>query len=166
MPVVFGAPNPGGPPHAVAVVEPPVEELIVLNYRMALTCFATIDVITTFLNNISTFASGDGEHAYQRLLFGLFGLVFLIGPICGIIGARRLNRSLVSVYLAFCIVKTCFEVASAIVTLFLWFILLALLQLWITKIVATFWRALGAIPPERRMQLANEKEATARMVYW
>merc|ERR1719282_1523703 len=79
--------------------------------------------------------------------FGLLGLIFMIGPICGIIGARSLKRQLVTVYLCFCIAKVLFDFFAAFfTTVFFWYIIFVLIQLWVIKIVLTFWRALGNIP--------------------
>lgn len=38
-------------------------------------------------------------------------------------------------------------------------------QVWIIKIVVSFWTALGQIPEQRRSELLDLKEAV-QMVYW
>eukprot|EP00440_Ansanella_granifera_P058384 gb/GFBE01063282.1/.p1 GENE.gb/GFBE01063282.1/~~gb/GFBE01063282.1/.p1 ORF type:complete len:207 (+),score=34.96 gb/GFBE01063282.1/:1-621(+) len=157
-PVLMGAGGRAAMPPVAVVAELPVEEVVVLNYRMGLMCFATMDLLSTVLNAVSAFTA--------NRTWGLLVLVFLIGPLSGLVGASRLNRPLVSVYLAFCVLKAGFQIAFAVYTLFLWPVFLALIQFWITKIVATFWHALGAIPPERRAQLADEKDVPVHMVYW
>lgn len=165
VPVVVGtAAHAGLPPVAVAgVVHLPVEELVVLNYATALTCFAALDFGMTLLNVLSVFLLGPHHHPRY---WSLFGLLFLIGPICGLAGSRMLNRSLIFVYLVFCVLKTSWIVYQAVASLFLWPILLALVQIWVTKIVCTFWIALGAVTPQRRAQILQEKAAPAHMVYW
>merc|ERR1719414_1161876 len=61
--------------------------------------------------------------------FGLLGLVFIIGPICGIVGARQLKRVLVTVYLGFCMSKLVFDIMAAIfMPLYFWYIIFALIQ--------------------------------------
>merc|ERR1712032_712073 len=159
--------------------------MILFRYRFTLKCFSVIDAVSSVFNAISpilklsnddgsrnqhrfgTVTGDDGVMADDR--FALLGLVFLIGPVCGYIGASRFNRSLVTIYLAFCVGKTAFEIAIAIFTLFLWYILIALVQIWVTKIVFTFWRALGAITKERCLQLADPAyvpDVPTRIAYW
>jgi len=154
------------PPHGAAVIISPLPpaEMIVLNYRLAVSCFAFIDVITTVMN-VVTLIRGQ--------IWGLFGLILLIGPICGFIGARYMKRNLVAVYAGFCILKVAFEIALAIsVSLvastwaFLWMLLIALIQFWIMKIVLTFWQALHRVTPERLKQLLDDPDPPAEMVYW
>jgi len=167
-PVTMGAPSPGEP-GVIVVLGPelPRAEMIALSYRLALACFATIDLVTSILNAASSPASGGRW-------FGLWGMIFIVGPVCGLCGARTFNRPLIAIYLCVCMLKACFQTASAIVFLFqgwffifLWFALVAFVQLWICKIVFEFWRALGAITPERRRELAEGKiDAPVRMVYW
>lgn len=169
-PVAVGNPVLAGghSPHLVAIQpDLPPAEVVVLNYRLALVCFATIDIVTSVLNIFSR------DHG---ILMGLYGLIFLLGPICGLLGARMLNRNLIAVYVAICIFKAAFQVALAVLVLlaglviaFIWLALIALVQVWIAKIVFELWRALGAIHPDRRRQLAEGKvysNAPIRMVYW
>jgi len=164
VPVVVGTTAHAGlPPVAVAgVVHVPVEELVVLNYAMALTCFAALDFGMTLINVLSVFLLRPHHLQYWSLL----GLLFLVGPICGLAGSRKLNRSLTFVYLVFCVLKASWMIYEAVATLFLWPVLLALVQIWITKIVCTFCIALGAVTPQRRAQILQEKAAPAHMVYW
>lgn len=175
-PVAYGVPVRAGglpPPYAypysagIGIVGTE-EEVIVLSYRRALICFATIDAFSTLLNGISsvlTVTRYHSRHGENRWYIPLIGLIFLIGPLCGIIGAKSLKRGFVGVYLFFCVVKTAFEVALVIVTPYLWFLILALIQMWITKVVFTFWRALGGVPRHQRPALLEKKDM-AHMVYW
>lgn len=161
-PVLLGV-TPGALPHAVAIVPTlPPQEVVVLSYRSAVFCFAIIDMFTTMLNLLSLLSSEDGSW-----FTGALGLVFLFGPLAGLIGSNRLNRPAVTVYFAFCMLKLGYQVFMAVRFGFLWFFLLALIQMWITKIVGTFCFALGAIPPERRPQLLEvDAKDGVRMVYW
>eukprot|EP00445_Apocalathium_hangoei_P093085 CAMPEP_0204247418 /NCGR_PEP_ID=MMETSP0361-20130328/98639_1 /ASSEMBLY_ACC=CAM_ASM_000343 /TAXON_ID=268821 /ORGANISM="Scrippsiella Hangoei, Strain SHTV-5" /LENGTH=187 /DNA_ID=CAMNT_0051220653 /DNA_START=32 /DNA_END=592 /DNA_ORIENTATION=+ len=164
-PVVVGVPMSNMPHHGVVMVteQLPLEERLVLNYQLAVSCFACLDFMTTWFNLFSLIA-GD--------VLGFFGLILLIGPICGMIGAKRLSRNIVAVYLFFCMAKLAWQVFLAIFLgfryfwWFLWFLLVAVVQFWITKIVATFWLALGKLDSGRRKQLANYSEPPAQMVYW
>lgn len=189
-PTVIGIGQPGSgyyAPHAVAVVpDIPPEEAIVLNYRLSLLCFTMIDAVSTMLNALSFIRTPSDDEddddrvsmfghrgiikdEQTRVIIGLCGLLFLFGPICGFFGANRFNRPLVTVYLFFCIAKTFFEVALAILTPWLWFILIALIQVWVTKIVSTFWTALGRIPPDKIKALRDPNyinTVRARVVYW
>jgi len=147
----------------VAVVEVPPpsgadiseNEFIVLNYRFTVRCLALIDIIFTLLNLIG------GQNGY-------YGLFLIIGPLCGYMGAGSLQQTPVVVYVAFCFLKLFYEIYLALAVSFI-FILFALIQLWITKIVYTFFIALRGISPERRELLRNPQfieAARVRMVYW
>lgn len=148
--VMMGEPEPYAFPGGV------VEELIVLNYRMALMRFAWIDVIVTVMAVLV-----ENKAFYGLCLWS--GLALLIGPICGLVGARRLKIWLVSVHVAFCPLKP-FQY-MLIANEFLRLAALVV-QLWVTTIIVEFLVALGEVPPERRPQLAEEKEAPVHMVYW
>eukprot|EP00929_Paragymnodinium_shiwhaense_P107089 TRINITY_DN73108_c0_g1_i1.p1 TRINITY_DN73108_c0_g1~~TRINITY_DN73108_c0_g1_i1.p1 ORF type:complete len:322 (+),score=27.93 TRINITY_DN73108_c0_g1_i1:86-967(+) len=193
--VAIGVADPNGLPYTsvVGVVEPELtpDEVVVLNYSFSLKCFTTIDMVSTVFNAISAslvLAGAAKEEVkteteatrhkletfggLDRKVFMVFSLFFLIGPICGMIGANRLQRKLVTVYLVFCIGKTIFDVVIALLTPLIWSIIVALIQVWITKIVVHFWRALGSMSPERCKELLSGGEAPAhnatrpRMVYW
>lgn len=168
MPVVQGTPignsaasAPPRPMGAVLVAVTPltVEEQVVLNYRTAVLCFSGLDFATTLLNIIAGLA-------VSRDLVWFALAIFILGPLSGILGAKHLNRSLVSVYFAFCILKAVAETVFAIYTLWLWNIIFAVVQIWIIKIVATFLFALGRIPLQRRSELLDLKDVAVRMVYW
>jgi len=163
-PVVVGIPARSSlPPLTVAYVpDLPLAEIVVMNYRNAVLCFAMIDVFTTLLNLLSLFSEKEGSW-----LTGAIGLFFILGPVAGLIGANRLNRPCVTVYLAFCVLKLIYQLFMTWTFFFFWFLFLAIIQVWITKIVATFWSALGAIPAARRPQLLDSDAKDAvRMVYW
>jgi len=192
---VLGTPQDmGGTPYGLAVAEPqlPPNEAVVLNYRCSMRCFTVVDASSTLVNIVSSILStmraeeevGSERSARGTGIFGntglaentgfskwgaFLGLIFIVGPICGYVGAVRLRRSLVGVYLAFCLGKTFFEICLAILTPHPWLILFAFIQVWVAKIVFTFWRALGTISPERCEQLRNPEflyNAPARVVYW
>merc|ERR1712232_910066 len=75
-------------------------DMVVLRYRLSVICFSVMDTVLTMINVVS---------AIEGVVWGLVGLTFLLGPICGFIGARKLKRGLIVVYLAFCLMKTVFE---------------------------------------------------------
>eukprot|EP00439_Symbiodinium_sp_Y106_P061468 s2533_g9.t1 len=131
----------------------PPEELIVLNYRTAVMCFAFINLLVTVLN-VVTAVVWDTRWGHWSLIL----LVFTLGPVSGLIGAKHLNRALVTVYLGFCIFECIVQIALAVWTFWLWTILFAFVQVWVTKIVATFWYCLGKIPLDRRSQLLDLKD--------
>lgn len=191
-PTVIGIGQPGSMPYGVAVVpDIPSDESTVLSYRFSLLCFSIIDAVSTMLNAIAAartfFADGDDaadSDEQQSNVFGntsfvknkglsqtvgLLALIFLVGPICGYMGARSFNRGLVAVYLVFCVAKTIFEAALAFLSPYLWYILIALVQIWVTKIVYTFWSALGRITPEKIVMLRDPNyvhNLPQRYVYW
>mmetsp|Transcript_1571 Transcript_1571/g.6194 ORF Transcript_1571/g.6194 Transcript_1571/m.6194 type:complete len:182 (+) Transcript_1571:267-812(+) len=163
-PAVFGMPI--ALPPGMAVVFPEeltAAEVVVLNYRLAVTCLAGIDFAFTLFNLFTLLTTS---------FLGVFALILLAGPVCGILGARRLNRKLVMVYLAFCLAKVIYQVFISFYFGFHnlgWFILLLLIllvQVWITKLVWAFWFALGAVDPARLVELLNNRGAPAHMVYW
>mmetsp|Transcript_121373 Transcript_121373/g.288377 ORF Transcript_121373/g.288377 Transcript_121373/m.288377 type:complete len:186 (+) Transcript_121373:68-625(+) len=172
MPVVQGipvgqvGPSPGVVGASQYAVPMPVftlppEELIILNYRTAVMCFAFINLLVTVMNVI-TAVVWDTRWGHWSLIL----LVFTLGPVSGLIGAKHLNRALVTVYLAFCIFECIVQIALAAWTFWLWTILFAFVQVWVTKIVATFWYYLGKISLDRRSQLLDLKDVEVRMVYW
>ena len=155
----------GGYPRPPVNVVPmgmlPPEEQIIINYRMAVMCFAGLDLMNTSLNVLAAWALNDKFQWWEPFL-----LLWIMGPLFGFLGAQRLSRPLTAVYVAFCISKMSFQIVCAIFSLWLWTILFAVVQFWITKIVATFWLALGVASPERRAELLEVKEVGVQMVYW
>jgi len=184
-PMSYGSPaGVGGLPIAV-VPELPMPEVLALSYRRSLKCFACIDVVSTVFNTTTWIVDARADRESTSLLgyrglmddtgwlgfliLALVGLVFLVGPLCGYMGATKLDRSLVAVYLVFCLAKAGWQVAAAILRPHLWFFIIALIQVWIAKIVFTFWRALGMIEPQRLEQLRSPQFAVGvptRIVYW
>ncbi|CAJ1329261.1 unnamed protein product [Effrenium voratum] len=153
MPVVQGIPigAPQGGMAMVAFTTLSPEEQVVLNYRLAVMCFAFLDFLTTLLN-VLTAVMGTGYYWWELLL-----LIFLLGPLSGLLGAKHLHQSLTAVYVGFCVLKTIAQIVFAVYFFWLWHILFAFLQIWITKIVFTFCRCLSRIPLERRAQLLDLK---------
>lgn len=149
------------PPVAVPATLLDMDEQTVLNYQMAVWCFAFLDMVSTVLNIVAVYASGLQWNPWQ-LLF----LLLLVGPICGLIGSGHLNRSLVAVFVISCLVKAVIQVSYALYTFYLWTILFAFLQCWITKIAATFWWVLGNLTKERRRQVLEVKNYDVQRVYW
>jgi len=188
QPMTYGV-GEHGMPYAVAQPLAP-NELTVLNYRFAMLCFAGIDTISTLLNAVAAVlaltkgeddAEDDDDNSRRSILghsgideeyttyIALLGLLFLVGPICGFLGARHLRVNLVTVYLVFCFAKMSYEMVLAILTPYLWFIIIVLIQMWITKIVAAFWQALRRLSAERCKELLDPEVmmgSRAHMVYW
>jgi len=165
----------GAMPPPVVVVTPlvPPEELVVLNYRLAVMCFALVDAVRFLTNAVLMATRLDAPHeifdarSKEFKILGFIWLALILGPICGYVGAKRLNRGLVFVYIFFCFL----ELGGAIFRLivfpsFVWLILGVVFQAWITKLVVTFFVALGVVPPSRRAELLIEKDTPAHMVYW
>mmetsp|Transcript_70828 Transcript_70828/g.114169 ORF Transcript_70828/g.114169 Transcript_70828/m.114169 type:complete len:261 (-) Transcript_70828:321-1103(-) len=182
-----GGPQPGvigvhqqmdGLPYAMSN-EPSPAELIVFQYRTSLKCFAGIDILSTFLNGLSAVATtsgavnskmgsatGDQDTGFVTAL-SLFSLLLVLGPICGFIGASKLNRSLIAVYLVFCFFKLAMEILLAVVSPYLWYLLIALIQVWVTRIVFIFWKVLGSLSDLQLEQLRNPNYVPdVRPMYW
>lgn len=164
---------------AVVVNERELTELTVLRYRYSVMCFAFIDMffisfrIAQVIMDSALYDRYDPGKSYFRpeslWWFGIFGLIFLIGPLCGYIGAKALRRNLVTVYVAFCVCNLCHEISLAVLTARLWLLITAIIQMWITKIVCTFWSALGHIPVDRCAEILKPDyvpNEPIRVVYW
>jgi hypothetical protein len=179
--------RPGGYPIGATVVvnEQELIEFNALRYRLSVMCFSFLDFfmlvfrIAEVIVVVTTDQDGDGAvgsyygkriSAASVWWFGFFGLVFLIGPVCGFAGAKRLNRNLVSVYLAFCACNLVHQIVYALrVTPYIWFILIALVNMWITRIVYNLWKALSFLTPERCQALLSPDytpNEPVRVVYW
>ena len=96
---------------------------VVLNYQMAVYCFAFLDTISTVFNIVGVYAAGLQVHVWQ-LVF----LLLLLGPLCGLVGASRLKRSLVLIFVVSCAIKALIQVGYALYSGNLWTILFAFLQ--------------------------------------
>lgn len=186
--VTCGVPNAGagftgGYPvgGAVVVDERALIEITALRYRFSVMCFAFIDLffICFRIAEVIVVLVQEEENPTtdtERMIspaslwwFGLLSVVFLIGPMCGFLGAKRLRRNLVSVYLIFCVGNLAHEMALAFLTVHLWLLFTAIIQLWITKIVYTFWKALGFLTPDRCEEIMRPDytpNEPVRMVYW
>jgi hypothetical protein len=190
MPITGSVPTAGryaGYPlgaRAVAVVdENAVIELTVLRFRFSVMCFAFIDVFFTvfrisqaiadyyLIKEDPTYSSSfkTWDSPTNIWWFGLMGLVFLIGPLCGYVGAKGLRRNFVTIYLAFCACNMAYDIALAVLTAHIWLFFTAIIQLWITKIVFNFWRALGLLSQDRCAELLKPDytpNEPVRLVYW
>jgi hypothetical protein len=165
---------------AVVVNERELTELTVLRYRYSVMCFAFIDMFFTSFRIAQVITDSaireDSNPAGKTYIrpenlwwFGIFGLIFLIGPLCGYIGAKGLRRNLVTVYVAFCTCNLCYEISLAVLTAHLWLLFTAIIQLWITKIVCNFWSALGHISIDRCAEILKPDytpNEPIRVVYW
>jgi len=165
-PRIVGAPELAGP---APVFSLPSEWLVVLNYRVAVMCFAFINLLTIALNvaiailNLAEFPLDPRGGAWPLIVLGV---VFMLGPICGLIGAKYLKRGFVTVYVGFSFLLCASQIAFAVLTFWLSAIFLTFAQAWFTKIAATFWYCLGTVPVEHRSQLLDLKEEEVQMVYW
>lgn len=112
-------------------------ELIMFSYRGSVQCLALIDIIFSLL---ALFSGETGA---------FISLITLIGPVLGYYGAGNLHKGCVVVYLAFCIVKTVIQIVLMFTYSNFWYILFAIIQIWITKVVWTFSRALNTISADR-----------------
>lgn len=110
-------------------------EIVLFSYRSSVKCFAGIDIFFSLLSLLTG--------------AGIVALIGLIGPILGFKGASSFNRCFILVYLVVLFVKT----IDLIILLFtqgsFWNLLLAVIQIWITRIVYTFYRALTSVTSER-----------------
>mmetsp|Transcript_78367 Transcript_78367/g.212085 ORF Transcript_78367/g.212085 Transcript_78367/m.212085 type:complete len:216 (+) Transcript_78367:74-721(+) len=174
--VSIGAPRLStGPVFVEAIPDLPTDELIVLSLRYTVMCFGLIDFVLQLVRDVVFWAGFiqcrrggcDAIEGIPLWTVGLIQAALIIGPLCGIIGARRLQRGPVSVYLCFCI----FSLVSQmfVLTSYLWFVIFLIVQVWITWIVCKFWSALGTIPRDRVLQMRDPdylEKAPVRIVYW
>jgi hypothetical protein len=169
--VVIGVPvqqtHPAALPRvAVLVSDLRNEELIALNYSGAVSCFAAIDAFFTLFNGVSYIENAESQQDWP-FWFGVGSLLFLLGPFAGLFGARMLNLPLTAIYFIFCLVKLGWYICTAIFSVFFWFLLFAVVQVWITKLVGTFTFALARIGSSRRQELRKmDVKDAVRMVYW
>jgi hypothetical protein len=178
QPTPYGAPR--YPLHVAVVPDLPQEELIALSLRYSVMCFAFIDVIFIAVPAIVALFGNDLTQKHKVAVFGatfvvrywvlgVIQLAFLLGPMCGFFGAKTLKRGLVGIYLGFCIVNAFYKVVFALLTFWLWFLLVAFIQVWITRIVCRFYSVLGLISAERLTQMRGPdyiEKAPVAMVYW
>mmetsp|Transcript_30667 Transcript_30667/g.88517 ORF Transcript_30667/g.88517 Transcript_30667/m.88517 type:complete len:249 (+) Transcript_30667:160-906(+) len=178
-PVLIG--QPAGlvdmPRTVIMVDDVPVEEVIVLRYRCSTVCFASIDAVSTVLialtaasvfGSFGQLDSDDDEKKIGPGSFGLLGLVLLVGPFCGVVGARQLHPKFVMVYLIFCFIKLAYDILLVVLMPSLWYVVTVLIHIWVSKIIFTFWRALGRLSPERRQEMLRPEgeHRSVRMSIW
>ena len=147
----------------------PPEWLVVSNYRVAVLCCASINLLTILLNMVTAIVNKDmfpWDPSWGTWPVIVLGVVFMLGPICGLLGASYLNRGLVTAYVGFSFLHCASQIAFAVSTLFLSAIFFTFVQAWVTKIAATFWYCLGTVPREQRSQLMELKTEEVQMVYW
>lgn len=151
------------------------EEVHVLNYRLTIMCLSIIDACATlatavescYVTLIDELLNDDSSSYPWTGIMGILGIIFLIGPACGWIGAKRLNRNLVTVYFTFTAARLVFQVMLVAFTFNLLYIMLFLLQVYVTKLVATFWAALKTTSREICQEvLKNNSGRRLRMMYW
>eukprot|EP00928_Gymnodinium_smaydae_P058891 TRINITY_DN42099_c0_g1_i1.p1 TRINITY_DN42099_c0_g1~~TRINITY_DN42099_c0_g1_i1.p1 ORF type:complete len:199 (+),score=38.22 TRINITY_DN42099_c0_g1_i1:82-678(+) len=133
------------------------KETALLTYRVAVTCFSSVDVTVTVLTTLVLL---------EWRFYGFIALLFVIGPVCGILGSQLLNLPLSLVYWVFCFAKVAYEVYAAVRTVNAWCIAFAVVQLWITKIVYTYCKALINVNPKRRAELARQQDSPVGVVVW
>lgn len=158
------------------------KEITVLRYRCSIMCFACIDFVATMFEAFYLFSASDDEDSesmfstkkndsvgIDRSVMGVLQLMLLIGPISGYYGAKLLRRAPLGIYLAFCIVKTTFSIILAALSFHFWYLLGALIQLYITKIVFSCYQALGYITTQRASDLLHPEFVVGRPIgraYW
>jgi len=126
-------------------------EELVLNYQHSIKCFAMIDIF------ISIF----------YVLFNIFYLILLVGPVCGYFGAQRLQRPKIGVYLAFAVMKCCFYTVDFIRGQRFWDLILVFCQMYITSFIYKFWRVLGLVDTLRLEMLLDPRyRQNVRFVYY
>jgi hypothetical protein len=175
--VSIGAPRvPAGPVIVEAIPDVPADEIVVLSLRYSVMCFALIDFVMQVIPAVFFWVEVIRCNAHEKCELisgmplwagGLVQVALMLGPLCGIVGARRMHRGLVSAYLVFCLLSLVFK--AFFLTAGLWFFLLLFVQIWITWIVCKFWSALGSIPKERVAQMQDPdylEKAPVRIVYW
>jgi hypothetical protein len=74
-----------------------------INYKWSIKCFALVDVLDTFLTCLGPVGA-----------WGPAALVFLLGPLCGYLGARQLDRSKVAIYVGFSCIKSIYVRATRV----------------------------------------------------
>jgi len=107
------------------------------SYKCSVQCFALIDIILSLLS------------LFSGNLGALIALVTLIGPVLGYYGAGNLNKGCVVTYLVFCVIKTIIQIVLMVSYGNFYYIFIAIIQLWITKIVYSFCTALNRIDVDR-----------------
>jgi len=151
-------------PAAVAYVAP-AEEIVVMNYRAAIMCFSMLDIVTTSFHVMHELLTVHDPNAERMIAFA--SIILLVGPMCGYIGAKTLNRTLVGVYFFFCILELVRTVyVLAVFPFLVWLVFGLLFQVWITKIVGTFYTSLGSLSATRRSEMLTEKNVEGQIVYW
>ena len=89
--------------------------------------------------------------------WGPAALLFLLGPLCGYLGARELDRTKVAIYVGFSCAKSVYVlVLFAVYATSALYLLVLAVQLWVTQIVYKFWKLLRAVPPDRARDLARD----------
>jgi len=150
-PVVIGAPTGRDIMQLAAQVareEFSLVEMLVMRYRLSVMFLAVVDGSSSFVSSFR-----DTDFSNTAAVIGLLGLLFLLGPVFGLLGAKGLRRPLAGVYLGFSVAKTGFQIFLLVYTHIVWFVLIALVQVWVTWIVFCFWRGLGRLTPERIQEL-------------
>lgn len=141
----FGA----GQPHLTAT------EQKLLNYQWSIKCFAIVDTLGTVITLL--FSS-----------WGLLSLIFVLGPLCGYIGAKKLNYLHISIYFVFCILKSVYDLALFVITREVLCLVVMAVQIWVTSIVYKFWKLLGTLSLQRAFELSllAYTATTTRFVYY
>ena len=170
------SPSPSVKPQLTApapVLTLPTAWSVVLKYRRAVMCCAVINLITIvpIVLSVRTAVVNGSTRFPWYLSWGtwpviVLGVVFMLGPICGFIGARCLRNGLVTVYFGFACLQTASQIVSAVSTYWLSAAFFVLVQCWVTKIVSTFWYCLSMVPHEHRGELLEHKDDKVKMVYW
>lgn len=154
----------------------PADELVVLSLRYSVMCFGLLDIVIQVVFFAITLYVIERELLGPEFFRGvplwtlwLIMTTLLIGPVCGIIGARRLQRGLVLVYIVFCVVNMFCRLLGAFTNGQHPVFVLQMFQVWLMWIVCKLWSALGIIPTCRNAQMRDPDylgKAPVRIVYW
>jgi len=144
-----------------------------LGYRTCLVVLALVDVATTITSAVMSaekfklpspssvtvlvHSEAPKDPNEQNRMLSLWVLVFLVGPAIGMFGAKRLSRCAIASYFICCIGKIGFVAFFTVRFRLLFDGLICLLQIWIAKVIASFWFSLGKISREDRVAALTSK---------
>lgn len=159
-------------PRMMQINNPPVRMLNLdlvqlLRYRKAVLWFAWTHLILCLIS----------------ILQGVINLVMVLGPLCGIKGARQYQKGYVLVYSLFCALRLLILWAMAILTLraqaeedsyptspqwYVWTVtvVMSVFELYITRMVVRFYSMLRTLDKQEDLQVAQSYAGPVQMVYW
>lgn len=151
-------------------------------YRTGLILLALVDVATTIIaavlasdrfkppspSSVTVLVHSETpkDPNEENRILGLCILVFLLGPAIGMVGAKRLSRCAIASYFVCCIGKIAFVAFFTVRARLLFDGLICLVQIWIAKVIASFWFALGRISREERVAALTSKTIKLQWKFW